>query len=61
MLDGIGLPTSSRLRENEGDASSGMFRDPPTGLADGLGLGLSYGATAPIRPTCFSGPPHSAF
>src|SRR5205814_5264751 len=42
MLEGIGWPTSSRFSENE--ESSGMFREPPTGLADGLGLGLSVDA-----------------
>jgi acylphosphatase len=31
----------------------------PTGLADGLGLGLSLGGVSPIRPD-YSGPPHPA-
>src|SRR5690242_11049329 len=53
-LDGIGLPTRRRLREND---SSGMFRVSPTGLADGLGLGLSPGAVAPVRPKLLSVPP----
>src|SRR5437899_3321814 len=44
MLDGIGLPSSSRFSEN--GESSDMFREPPTGLADGLGLGLSFGGNA---------------
>src|SRR4051794_11414166 len=48
MLDGIGLPSSSRFSENE--ESSGMVREPPTGLADGLGLGLSSGARGADSP-----------
>src|SRR3954468_17816998 len=48
-LDGIGLPRRSRFSEKE--ESSGMFREPPTGLADGLGLGLSLDArSASTRP-----------
>ena len=31
----------------------------PTGLADGLGLGMSLGGVPPIRPD-YSGPPHPA-
>src|SRR2546421_12535247 len=48
MLDAIGWPRRSRFSENE--ESSGMFRDPPTGLADGLGLGLSFDARGADTP-----------
>ena len=41
------------------DASRCASVKTPTGLADGLGLGMSSGQRAPVRPD-YSGPPHPA-
>src|SRR5215510_10108686 len=57
MLEGIGLPTRSRLREKAESLDIRSARQPrrflqgqlpckPTGLADGLGLGMSLGLGA---------------
>ena len=46
------VATTTRMRpsRDNGVVDTRAFRVMPTGLADGLGLGMSYGGNAPIRP-----------